>query len=229
MTTSSFSEGGHAKGPSGRFWFRAETCFRTVQPAPNRADNPFGGASQRPSPVADGRLAEVTPNHLKLSDPGRHEDPYGRRPRRPTSSRPLNRGAMRGARGQHERPVEGPATGMAADPTAGCGVSGDGYGYPDHVSTFLLAKRVLGRPQDPSHKVLRPRGPSRLAQGRSTGPLSFWINAGDHPTVPAELCTAPGHTCRKAQHPLTSGHNLVPPCWIRASDSQLRCSRDTCQ
>jgi len=89
---------------------------------------------------------------------------------------PLTRGADRGACGQHERPVEGPATGTAADPTAGCGVSGDGYGYPDHVGTFLLAKRVLGRLSDPHYKVRWPRGPSRLAKaGRCLILIAPWL------------------------------------------------------
>ncbi|CCK32950.1 hypothetical protein BN159_p74 (plasmid) [Streptomyces davaonensis JCM 4913] len=90
-------------------------------------------------------------------------------------------------------------------------MSGDGYGYPDHVGTFLLAKRVLGRPSDPCYKVRRPRGPSRLAQGRSTGPL-FLINAGGHCIAPAEPRAVLGHTCRKATRPLTSRHDLIPPC-----------------
>lgn len=120
----------------------------------------------------------------------------GAAPRRLRHPGPLTRGADRDVHGQHERPVDGPATGMAADPTAGCGVSSVGYGYPDHVGTFLLAKRVLGRLWGPSYKVPRPRGPSRLAQGRSTGPLFFLINDRDHSTVPRVLGMRPTTTCR---------------------------------
>ncbi|CAL9327244.1 hypothetical protein SUDANB180_07740 (plasmid) [Streptomyces sp. enrichment culture] len=123
----------------------------------------------------------------------------GAAPRRLRHPGPLTRGADRDVYGQHERPVDGPATGMAADPTAGCGVSSVGYGYPDHVGTFLLAKRVLGRLPDPHHKVRWPRGPSRLAQGRSTGPLFFLINDRDHSTVPRAVGMRPRTTCRVLQ------------------------------
>ncbi len=126
---------------------------------------------------------------------------------------PLTRGADRGACGQHERPVEGPAA-TAADPTAGCGVSGDGYGYADHVGTFLLAKRVLGRLSDPHYKVRRPRGPSRLAKAGRRG-HSFLINAGGHCTVPAVIRVPLGYTCRKAQRALTEHQDVIPPYRVR--------------
>ncbi|GHB03630.1 hypothetical protein GCM10010330_67370 [Streptomyces tendae] len=84
---------------------------------------------------------------------------------------------------------------MAAEPTAGCGVSGDGYGYPDHVGTFLLAKRVLGRLSDLSYKVRRPRGPSRLAKAGRRGHF-FLINVRGHPTFTAMFQGLLGATCR---------------------------------
>jgi hypothetical protein len=128
---------GMTKPPRGASGFWRNLHFELFDRRRNRTDNPFGG--RRNPPVADGREAWVTANHLWLSDPGRHEDPDGRRPDDLRHPGPLTRGADRGACGQHERPVEGPAA-TAADPTAGCGVSGDGCGYPDHVGTFLLAK-----------------------------------------------------------------------------------------
>ncbi|TLQ38757.1 hypothetical protein FEF34_40730 [Streptomyces marianii] len=71
-----------------------------------------------------------------------------------------------------------------------------GYRYPDHVGTFLLAKRVLGRLSDPHYKVRWPRGPSRLAKAGRRGHF-FLINVRGHPTVPAIRQGLPGVTCRQ--------------------------------
>jgi hypothetical protein len=95
---------------------------------------------------------------------------------------------------------------MAAGPTAGCGVLGDGYGYPDHVGTFLQAKRVLGRLSDPSYKVRRPRGPSRLAKAGRRGHF-FLINVRGHPTFTAMFRGLLGATCR---HPNNADRDLRP-------------------
>lgn len=214
MTTSSFVEGGHDEAPLEVLRVLVRTEIEPLAAGGNR-----GGQLLQEVGKPHGEQMGVEPGDGQITGqtPGAARRPASQAPPPNDLRHPdlLSRGVNRGARGQHERPVDGPATGMAADPTAGCGVSGDGYGYPDHVGTFLLAKRVLGRLSDPHYKVRRPRGPSRLVQGRSTGPL-FLINAEDHPTVPAEFRVPQVCTCRKAGRPLTAHHGEAPSSPVRS-------------
>jgi hypothetical protein len=90
------------------------------------------------------------------------------------------RGVRRSGRGEHEHPAEGPANARMRllAPRRGAVCPGEGSGTLFHVDHPHLAIRVFGRPPDPHHEIRRPCGPSRLVQGRSTGPL-FLINVGD--------------------------------------------------
>lgn len=108
------------------------------------------------------------------------------------------RGVRRGGREQHEHPAEGPAiTRMRLlAPRRGAVCLGTGSGTLVHVDHPRMAIRVFGGPSDPHHKICRPRGPSRLVQGRSTGPLLFFDQCRRHPTPLMERRGRQGRPCR---------------------------------
>lgn len=144
----------------------------------NRASNPFGKLGKA-SRCQKGAPAEATAITSRLGGPGR-QTRTGAAPRGLRHPSPLNRGVHRGVR-QHKHPVEGPATGKVADPTAGCGVCACGYGYPEHVATSC-PEGVSGKPKNPHYKVLWPEWPLPVAKPVD-GATLILIYVDSHPTA----------------------------------------------
>ena len=54
---------------------------------------------------------------------------------------------MRCVLGSRNAPAKEQQPSAVAVPTAGCCISGAGYGYPSHVGALLLTSRVLAQPR----------------------------------------------------------------------------------
>lgn len=190
------SGGGHNKGPRGALWF-GQNQDRTARDrlAPGRAAPP-ARPWQADSGEQMGRRAMVTGITVRPG-PGRLEDLHSRR--RPQDLRhpgPLNRGADRGVRGQHEHPAEGPAHVHASlAPRRGAVCLGPGTGTLDHVDHLALGEKGGRQAAGPL-----PQGPSArpLDLPKVAGAISFIDQCRGHDTPLRRSTSRPGFTCRKA-------------------------------